>query len=350
MIEGAPPVVLHPAREEDKEKLFELVLSIRSGIPSLPKDLEALGNRIEKSLKSFNRDVHKPGKENYLFVLENVETGKLVGCSGLKALINGEAPYYSYEIKREKNSHDPLGINVENDALHLTTIENVTELVSLFLNRDNRYANHGKLLSFSRFLFMSAFQERFCKKVASDLRGYLDKEGASPFWESYGKKLILEHIDIKDIFEGRYNQHVIQDLMPKNPIYISLLTDEARACLGKTHTKTEPALHLLKEQGFRKTNFINVYDAGPFVTCELKNIKTVQQHKEGIVGKIIDADERQEPYIICNRNLNFKSTLGYLEEYAGAEIGLPKNVALLLNVAVGDPISYVNITPQNESH
>ena len=37
---------------------------------------------------------------------------------------------------------------------------------------------------------MAAFRERFNEKVVAEMRGVIDEQGYSPFWESLGLSLI----------------------------------------------------------------------------------------------------------------------------------------------------------------
>lgn len=59
-----------------------------------------------------------------------------------------------------------------------------SELCTLFLDPQWRKEGNGYLLSKSRFLFMAAFRERFNEKVVAEMRGVIDEQGYSPFWES----------------------------------------------------------------------------------------------------------------------------------------------------------------------
>lgn len=64
--------------------------------------------------------------------------------------------------------------------------------------------------------------------------------------------------------------------MPKLPIYINLLSDEAQAVIGKVHENTKPALRLLQKEGFICRDYVDIFDAGPTVECDLNNIDTVR--------------------------------------------------------------------------
>jgi arginine N-succinyltransferase len=51
----------------------------------LPDDVERLSDKIAASEASFAAEVSFNGEESYFFVLEDTQTGKLVGCSAIVA-------------------------------------------------------------------------------------------------------------------------------------------------------------------------------------------------------------------------------------------------------------------------
>lgn len=64
--------------------------------------------------------------------------------------------------------------------------------------------------------------------------------------------------------------------MPKYPIYIDLLPEEAVAVIGRVHEQTTPALAMLESQGFVRTDQIDIFDGGPVVKCATQSIAAVQ--------------------------------------------------------------------------
>ncbi|MCV5217436.1 arginine N-succinyltransferase, partial [Escherichia coli] len=68
----------------------------------------------------------------------------------------------------------------------------------------------------------------------------------------------------------------IADLMPRLPIYINLLSQEAQAVIGQVHDITRPALKLLEREGFTNRGYVDIFDGGPTVECDLRNIDSVR--------------------------------------------------------------------------
>jgi arginine N-succinyltransferase len=130
-------------------------------------------------------------------------------------------------------------------------------------------------LSFARLLLIAADQVRFGPKVMAEIRGYTDDEGRSPFWDAVGDKFFRMDYRKADARSAR-DHRFIADLMPRYPIYADLLPAEARACIAKPHPDAEPALAMLKAQGFRYNNVVDIFDAGPSVEAFTDHIDIVR--------------------------------------------------------------------------
>nr|WP_245748797.1 arginine N-succinyltransferase [Oceanisphaera psychrotolerans] len=131
--------------------------------------------------------------------------------------------------------------------------------------------------------------------------------------------------------------------MPKYPIYVNLLSKEARAVIGKTHDKTRPALRLLEEEGFSWRGYVDIFDAGPSVECDIKQIRTVRNSRQLKVhiGEPVDAGK----HLISNTRFDgFRALIGNVavnEEKAQAV--MTEEVARLLKVEDGDSVRLVEM-------
>ena len=54
-----------------------------------------------------------------------------------------------------------------------------------------------------------------------------------------------------DYLTGLGEKSFIAELMPRHPLYMNLLPEEARAAIGEVHADTAPARRLLEQEGFR---------------------------------------------------------------------------------------------------
>lgn len=369
--------VLRPVRENDLLHLQALVASIQGGLTSLPNDPQFLAGKVVESLRSFDPRIRKPGGEYYLFVLEDAASGEVVGTSGIIARVGGFEPFYSYEVRPERFSHAPLGIEKQLSVLHLArSHKGPSEICSLLLRADRRASGVGRLLSLGRFHFMAAFPQRFDAAVIAEMRGWLDESGRSPFWESVGRHFFEKDYYAADFLSGLGDKDFIADLMPKHPIYVPLLPPEVQAVIGRVHRDTEPALRLLLEEGFARTNEVDIFDAGPLLRATVANIRSVSEGATAVVREVIAVDvrvaasrSRTTPsecgaagdagprvsesmqdragaampveHIISNRELDFRACLGRVAvNEADGTVAISADVATALRVATGATIGF----------
>lgn len=76
-------VVVRPVKLEDLDRLMELAHIASFGLTSLPRDRDLLRKRIVESMRSFSKETEKPAGDLFLFVLEDLDVGMVVGTSAL---------------------------------------------------------------------------------------------------------------------------------------------------------------------------------------------------------------------------------------------------------------------------
>ena len=175
-----------------------------------------------------------------------------------------------------------------------------SELCSLFLHAGYRTGLNGRLLSKARFLFMAEFRELFGNKVIAEMRGMSDENGRSPFWESLGRHFFKMEFSQADYLTGVGNKAFIAELMPKFPLYTCFLSEEARAVIGRVHPDTEPALAMLKGEGFSYQGYVDIFDAGPAIEVETDKIRAVRDSQTLVLAVGTPGDDAI-PYLIHNR-------------------------------------------------
>lgn len=338
--------VLRPARESDLPDLQALAASVDGGLTTLPNDSKFLENKIVDSVRAFDPRIHKPSGEYYLFVLEACATGDVIGTSGIIACVGGFEPFYSYEIRKEPFSHPPLAIEKEVRVLHLTrSHRGPAEVCSLFLHPRRRASGLGRLLSLGRFMFMRLFPDRFDDEVIAEMRGWLDESGNSPFWDSVGRHFFEKDYTTADFLSGLGNKAFIEDLMPEYPIYLSLLPREVQAVIGRVHRDTEPALKLLLEEGFSKTNEVDIFDAGPILRAALDEIRVVRKTVRSRVTSISTTASGPAVHLIARAQLDFRACLGSVERLNDGSVTLSREVASALEVEPGVSIIWAPLRP-----
>ncbi|TLU59959.1 arginine N-succinyltransferase [Thalassotalea litorea] len=292
-------IIVRPIRSSDYEVLHQIAVESGHGFTSLPVNEELLTNRINQATRSFHSTPLSAGDEGYLFVMENTETGEVVGTSGIEAAVGLNDAFYHYHLGKVVHSSRELNIYNNVDTLSLNNdYTGATEICTLFLKAPYRINNNGRFLSKFRFLFMAEHPERFNNTVIAEMRGVSDANGRSPFWEWLEEHFFSMDFPTADYLSGIGNKAFIAELMPKYPIYVSLLSKEAQEVIGKVHDKTIPALRLLESEGFVNRGYVDIFDAGPTVESELNGIKTVRNSLRLKVK--IGAVTGTKKYIICN--------------------------------------------------
>lgn len=301
-------LVIRPIAASDYSALMQIAHDSGVGFTSLPTNEQLLRSRIKHSEESFTANATKPGTEGYLMVMEDTETGKVVGTSGIESAVGLDNAFYHYHLGKVVHSSQELKLHNTIDTLTLCNdYTGAAELCTLFLSQEARGGNNGRVLSRFRFLMLAEFNDRFGDKVIAEMRGVSDDEGNSPFWEWLEEHFFSMDFPTADYLSGIGNKVFIAELMPRYPIYVNLLSQEAQDVIGHVHEKTRPALRLLEREGFRYRGYVDIFDAGPTVECERDQIKAVRDSFR-IKVKITDV-EAGTAYVACNTDFqNFRAT------------------------------------------
>ena len=315
------------------------------GMSSLPDDEEILQKRILKSEDCFAKKTDKPRGETYLFALENLDKGKMIGVCGIVSKVGVGEPFYTYKI--ETAVHESEKLKVRRKIQFLTPVSEHNgpcEIGSLYLSPENRKSGLGRFLSLSRFLFMAENTDLFDPIVIAKMRGVIEKDGSSAFWNSVGKHFF----DIK-YTEANYlsmiNKQFIAELLPKHPIYIQLLPKDAQKVIGKVHKNTKPALKILMDEGFKFDNMVSIFAAGPILCCNIRYIRSVKESIKITVAQIKDKKIKSELFIISNTSKNYRACVGHIKIDSSGTAQLEKETASALRVEVGNPVRFVPLYP-----
>lgn len=332
--------VLRPCCEKDLKSLTGCIEKSTYGLTSLPKESALLKKKIEHSLASFTKAVETPDDESYLFVLEDLQSRKVVGTSGIISTTGIDKPFYSFKIHKSMHACPSLQIYKEHELLYLSQVKKgPTEICALFL--DPEYRKHGlsKLLSFPRFLFMNQNRQRFHPVIVAEMRGVIDERGHSAFYEYvcapfFGLSFIEANLlRMKD-------ETFIYDLMPKEPIYLNLLAKEAQEVCGKTHKNTQPAYKLLTQQGFSFHGEIDIFDGGPDIYGTLNELQLIKESKTVPLKGTKKEIEEGSIYLLSNNKIQFRACYGkILTEENG--IIIEEGAQRALEIKDNEPITYV---------
>ncbi len=338
-------IIIRPIQNSDYDSLHRIAVESGHGFTSLPVNEELLKKRISHAEVSFAKSVTQPGGEGYLFVMEDTETGDVVGTTGIEAAVGLEDAFYHYHLG--KVVHNSRELNIYNTVETLSLCNDYTgasEICTLFLSESHRKNGNGRFLSRCRFLFIAEHEERFADTVIAEMRGISDDSGSSPFWQWLEEHFFSMDFPTVDYLTGIGKKVFIAELMPKHPIYVSLLSKEAQQVINKVHEKTVPALRLLEAEGFARRGYVDIFDGGPTVEAERSTIKTVRESEkyQVIIGDVDVADNKSK-YIICNTQVAaFRATQApVLLRETAKQVVISQAVAEALQVSTDDWVRLV---------
>lgn len=325
-------------RIEDLDKLETLIRSATRGLTTLQLDRAQLLDRVEQSVFAFSRTGQSTKDEPYVLVLANDESGELVGTSTIYAKTGGHQAFYSYHLVTKECSSKMLGVSQTRTMLVMNRVhDGPTEIGSLFLRGAYRGQGRGRWLSLARFTVIAAKRGRFAARVIAEMRGKAESNGRVPFWDAVSGRFVPVEFSVADAM-STVSKDFIEELMPEHPIYLNLLPPEIQADIGEVHDETRPALAMLQGQGFQRTDEVDIFDAGPVVSCATDEIIAVNNTRLRRVDQVVntqDSPDEKPNAIVASVKDGFTSLLTTL----GADsIAVPVTAAGILGVDVGSEI------------
>lgn len=304
-------LIIRPCQPNDLHDLMHISAVVGRGMTSMPADKAAWESKITASQKAFAGEAD--ASSTYFMVLEDNETGQVVGTTAIYTGIGLSQPFYSYKVSTLVSSSQQLDMIRQAKVLSMVNdYTGATEIGSLFLLPEYRKPGVGQFLSRARFLLMADFPHLFADTIMAELRGWQDEAGNSPLWQHLGHKFFAMEFQEAVRTAALEGSQFISDMMPKYPIYIDLLPEAAREVIGKPHDSSAPALNMLKKEGFQFTGYVDLFDGGPSVQIARDEIHTVQQSRTTDIttDQTTETAGLQQDYIISNGKLaNYRLAL-----------------------------------------
>jgi len=338
-------LILRPVDSGDLNALVGLAGLLDS--VNLPDDREFLEARIESSVRSFADAVEDWRAGIYLFVLEDTETGRVVGTSMILAK-NGRpgVPYFWLAETTEERRSAELGRRFVHTKLQLhSTEDGPTEIGGLIL--DPAYRNHaekcGKALSIVRFAYISMHPEYFEREIIAEMLSPFVAPGVNRLWDAFGARFTGLPYREADHLSSR-SKDFIGDLFPRDPVYTTLFPEEVQSEIGKTGEMAVAALRILEKIGFHYLNQVDPFDGGPYYGAAREAITPVRERRQLVLpGEIfepaVEADATLA-LLAAEGKHGFRATVVPLDR-AGAPL-VSKECREALGVGGGDR---VHVTP-----
>jgi arginine N-succinyltransferase len=342
-------LVVRAITASDLDALIDLARQVGSGMTTLKPDRKMLGDRVNVAVESFAQTI-PPEQRDYMFVMEDTSSGRLAGICAIKGAVGLDEPFYNYRIGTLVHSSHELNVFTRMETLYLSNdLTGSTELCSLFLHPDYRSGNNGKWLSKSRFLFIAQFPHLFTEKLIAEMRGFQAEDGTSPFYEGLGRHFFKMDFNHVDHLTALGKKSFIAELMPRQPLYVAYLPDDAQAVIGKVHRSTAPARKLLEQEGMHFEGYVDIFDAGPVLQARVSELRALRDSTI-VVAEAGASSLDAEPMLVSNTVLkDFRMIVTNTNPVAG-QIALTPSELELLHCQSGDSIRTLPLSVRKNIH
>ena len=328
---------------DDLPQIERLAAASPVGVTALPAERERLVAIVESSLASMADEVTFSGEERYFFVLEDDQSGALVGCSSIIASAGFSQPFYTFRNEMFVHASRELGLHNRIHVLSLChDLTGHSLLAGFHLSQALQSNRQVRALNVrGRLLFMANHPQRFAESTAVEVVGMSDGDGNAPFWDAVGRHFFaVSYLEAEQLGSSR-GRHFLAELMPGYPIYVPMLSDAAQEAIGQAHPTAEEVFAILQQEGFEADDYIDIFDGGPVVKAKTSSLRTVQQSRTARV-RIGQTQEGGSTWLVANRHVgDFRAAVLDLAWTPGADLVLDSEQAAALQVEDGDPVSLV---------
>jgi arginine N-succinyltransferase len=307
--------LIRQSKAEDTGTLLKLARMVY--FINLPPDERLINAKIQHSQECFRyaasidndqgddgdetpEAVHRPGikglahaeSDVFMFTILDTVSGGVVGTSQVRSHMGGPGnPNYSLKVFSREFRSSTLGIGTTHLLARLHADESgPSEVGGLIIQPAFRGHKDkpGRFLSWVRFHFVGLRRSLFASKIIAEMAPTVTSDGDNLFWDSIGRKFI----PVKYVEADRFCQHnrkFIDELYPKDDIYLTLLPLEVLNQVGQVGSETAPARRMLERLGFQYRNFIDPFDGGPHLEAATDRVPLVRETKSGTFGETLSA-------------------------------------------------------------
>jgi arginine N-succinyltransferase len=141
--------------------------------------------------------------------------------------------------------------------------------------------------------------------------------------------------------------------MPRQPLYVDYLPQDAQEVIGKVHTSTAPARRLLEQEGMYFEGYVDIFDAGPVLQARVSELRALRDSSLAEIGPATDWDSACAPetcsgeaMLVSNTTLtDFRMILSHAMPVNGG-IALPRAEQQLLHCHSGDTVRTLTLNPR----
>lgn len=315
----APLPVVRPVALSDLDGLVDLAESLGPGMTTLPPDRSTLADKIERSVASFGGTAER-AEAQFLLVLEG-DGARVLGTSALYPHVGTPYGFFSYKQIRQVQRSAAVSASLDLEMLALANdYTGTTEVGTLAVRPELKGTGAGRLLARARYMLAAVSPDLFAPLFMAEMRGWQDQAGRNPFWDAVGARFFNMDFATADRLSAVRGSDFIGEMLPRHPIYVDLLPQDAREVIGRPHRDSAPAMAMLSAEGFRYEGYVDVFDAGPQVHCQRDEIATVRQSRCGAWSGTLEEDAAH--FLISTNTLDRFRVLQAPGRPNGAEIAL----------------------------
>jgi arginine N-succinyltransferase len=276
MTDAAPRYEIRGASPGDEEPILALARELNT--VNLPNDRAHIERLLAVSAKSFSGDM-APKLRKYVFVLWDRETNRAAGTSMIVAQLGRRgAPYIYFDVQKEERYAPSVDKHFHHTLLRIGfSYDGPTEIGGLVVAPEYRKAKErlGLLISCVRFLFIAAHRQLFRDELLAELLPPLEPDGTSHLWEAIGRRFTDMSYAEADLLSSE-NKDFIRDLFPRDAIYVTLLSPEARPLIGQVGAQTKGVEKMLRRIGFKYMSRVDPFDGGPHFVAPTDEVTLVR--------------------------------------------------------------------------
>ena len=359
--------IIRRSRVEDVSALFTLARMVY--FINLPPDERLISKKIAQSRVCFARvaagvedreefeaapaaisGLGDDESDVFMFSIEDTDNGGVVGTSQIKAQMGGPGnPNYSFRVFQREFRSASLGFGTTHlvARLHEDTT-GPTEVGGLIIQPS--YRGHrdkpGRLLSFVRFHFIGLHRGLFGDRLLAEMMAPVSSAGDNVFWDHIGRKFIPVKYSEADRF-CQHNRRFIDELLPKEDIYLSLLPLDVLNTVAQVSAETVPARRLLERLGFAYKGYIDPFDGGPHLEAVTGEVPLVRDTRWTTVAGTAPESKRTTSALVSvmDGDAEFRAILQPVQiDSAGRVLLAPEHLEAL-RVEKGDTVGITPLAP-----
>lgn len=282
--------LIRRAKPDDVETLVKLAKTVH--FINLPADKDLIAEKIRRSRLSFRaaatgeplnlRSMDGSASSMsplFMFIMEDTDTGNCLGASMCVSRMGVPGyPNLSFKLERREMFSQDLQAGTTHVVAKLFMDESgPSEIGGLILGPSFR--GHpmklGKQLSMIRFHFMGLYRHLFADKILAEMMAPITTDGHNVFWDAVGRRFINLSYEDADKF-CQHSREFMTSLLPKEDLYLTLLSPNARSVVGQVGKDTIPAKKMLEKLGFQYTGRIDPFDGGPHLEAVTDEIPLIR--------------------------------------------------------------------------